>query len=303
MGFFKDEKYDNITNELVEVRGEVTTIKDGSVKLKEENNILKSEIFNLKSSDNEKGLEIKNLKEEMSVTNQDLNGKIYSLEEQMEKILKVLSMERYEQEQNKIIQIEMDENSKEGWFSYNKICKASDTSVQQTELKYFLYDNGIFKKVINHSKNSFKLAHGNDISKYPDYIQQHCQIKKGQLLFDEWFIGYIKDNANDIKKSYDNALRKNKEYVETKEKLESINFVNYRDEIKRICNGDSKKYNGAYEVIREKYPTFWDDYNKSKEDQKDNPKYKKFGLSILEYICVFMKEGNYFLRIICELYA
>ena len=190
----------------------------------------------------------------------------------------------------------------EGWYSYKNLCKAADIGIQATSFKYFLSDEGVLTKVINHEKNSFKI-NMNVLMCKDFYINKHCKVYKGQLMFDETMIQYVVNNAKKIKDSYSVALRKAKEYTDTKSKLESINSKNYREEIIRICEGDKSKYYGGYKILQNKYPNFFKDYELCNEQNKHLPQYSKHGVTKLEYICAFMKEGNYFLKIICELYA
>lgn len=291
MGFFKDERFEGLENELVVVKGDVAF-------LEERNGVL--EIENAKLVQNYGLLEQKYVDNTIEID--DLKGEVNTLKQHLEKLLSVLDKEEKEEQNEKVIKLEVDNMISDGWYSYKNICKAANVGVQATAFKYYLSDYGVLTKIVNHEKNSFKV-NMNELMTKDFYINGHCKVHKGQLLFDETMIQYIISNANKIKESYNVALRKTKEYIDTKAKLESINFKNYREEIRRICNGDTSRYFNGYKVLQNKYPNFFKEYEECNEKNKHLPQYSKHGVTKLEYICKFMKEGNYFLKIICELYA
>lgn len=281
---FKDKRVDGIENELVVVKGNVAVLEMEKSKLKE----------------NYSKLEQRNTENIVKIDK--LEGEVNTLKEHLERLLSVLDKEEKEDRNEQVIKLEVDDMISDGWYSYKNLCKAANVGVASTAFKYFLSDEGVLEKVVNHEKNSFKV-NMNELMHRDFYIDGHCKVHKGQIIFDETMIKYVIDNAKKIKGSYNTSLRKAKEYLDTKSKLESINFVNYREEIRRICNNDTSKYYGGYKVLQNKYPTFFKDYEACNEANKHLPQYREYGVTKLEYICKFMKEGNYFLRIICELYA
>lgn len=285
-----------------DLKGEIAVIKNSVValdnKVIEENKLLKTKYSEVKTELTHE----RKLRSDLEITVKESASQIDFLTKQYEQIVSILAKEKQEQEQENNIKSEIDKMVKDGWHSYDDACKLSGAGITQTELKYYLFENGILSKNINKLKNTFSLK-SNDITSYPQYIQDHCKIYKTNLLFDEWMIQFIIKNKKEIKKASSNMVRKKEEYETTREKLEKINFKNYRDEIKRILNGDSLKYKVAYDKFAEKFTSFYEDWEVVARNNSDNPKYKMYGLRKLEYICTFMGEGTYFLKVVCELFA
>lgn len=288
MGFFKDERVDGIENELVVVKSNVVALNED---MERENGFLKDIVADLKLKNTDNETEIINLK-------YDVN----TLKQHIEKLLAVLEKEEQEEKEEKVIKLEVDDMISDGWYSYKNLCKAANVGVHETALKYFLLEEGVLTKLINHDKNRFKINMAK-LTTTPAYIEGLCKVHKDQIVFDQKMIQFVIDNVKKIKESYKVARRKAKEYTDTKNKLESINYENYREEIKRILNGDSCKYKVAYDTFAEKYTSFYDDWARCAKVNENNAKYKAYGLNKLEYICTFMNRGDYFLKVVCELYA
>lgn len=280
MGFFKDERIEVVETELVEVKKNV-------VGLECENKLIKDVVLSVKQSDVDKDIRINNLENNLN-----------ALSDRLQNVLDIINKEKTEQKEDKLIMLETSNMIDDGWFNYENLCKAADVGITQTELKYYLAENGILVKKINYDNNTFELPYDN-INLYPEYIRNHCKIYKNKLLFDKWMIEFIRTHKNDIKKISCDMRRKAKEYKETKRKLESKNVKNYLSEIHRICGVNkefnSKRWGIVFKEFKKKHTTFNKDI---KEYIAENGEIRPF-----QYVVSVMGEGNYFLKITCELFA
>lgn len=171
-----------------------------------------------------------------------------------------------------------------------------------TNVKYFLYDNGILDLNIHESKNTFSSKSLFDENTNLELAKTvHWDNKK--ITFTNGFVDYCLSHKEDVLKcivKYENKL---KQYKESKKKLESKNVKNYQNEISMICgtkdNYDSSKWGAIYDVFKIDFPKFEENISKYREDHPDD----KYPISKVKYVVSIMGEGNYLLKIACDLFA
>jgi len=190
------------------------------------------------------------------------------------------------------------ESEKVDNLSLKDICKDLKLkNINSSGLKFYLYENGLLTMSINKDRNSFSL-NTNNIDNVDKILMNSINIINDQLSFDNSFITYAETNQTKIEESLERYSNKQKQYKISKKNLESRNVKNYQREIGKICgvkdNFDKEKWTGIYKKYGEKYTSFFNDYNKYKKEND---------ISVVAYVVTIMGEGNYLLKIACDLYA
>ena len=153
---------------------------------------------------------------------------------------------------------------------------------------------------INRERNSFSLI-VDKLNAVDLELMNHLAIADGKLFFEKSIVGYIQNRKSDIEESVGRYHAKQEQYKKSSQSLASRNVENYRVEINLICGNDSsERWLAIYKVFAKRFKTFYNDHKKYIEDHKGETKYD---ITKIKYIVGIMGEGNYLLKIACDLYA
>lgn len=285
MGFFKDERVEIIENELVTVKNNVVDINEKAEYLENENRRL-----------NNVALEVKNENLHLKNENIDIKHRLSTLEE----LFEFLRKEKSNQQQDELIDNKNDKEFVEEWLSVKNMCNLLGQS-NETKLKYYLYEIGVYDLKINTDRNSFITNQEKLFSNAPDFIVGKYKIVDDKLILHKELEEYFKNHKIDMDASYNNYLRKTNTYKKSKKELESKVVVDYQNKINEICGNDR---NGGYNKTR--WANVYNEFRKSYPNLEKNYKsyIDEFGYqSKVWYVVTQLGLGNYLLRIACELYA
>lgn len=299
MGFFKDERFDSLENELVVVKGGVSVLEGKNEVLVAENGKLKEYYSALEQKNSSNCVEIDTLKgkqADMEKENDELKHRLKLIED----MLQVRKEENEKHERDIAKEIIMDAKFNNDWLTIQNMCKLLKIS-NQTKLKYYLYECGIYDININIDRNTFSINTEKLLLNTPAFIDGMYKIEDGKLLLHINLAEYFKIHSKDIDGSYAKVLRKNAKYKESKKELESKVVEDYQAKINEICGTDAnggynkKRWGNVYDVFRKTFSMLEKNY-KSYTDE--------FGyISKVKYVVTEMGQGNYLLKIACELYA
>lgn len=275
--------------ELNEVKNSVVVVEKNVVsldkKVEDENKALKVELLEARR-------EVTNVRKE----NIELSKRLQIVEEW----IALNKAEEQKRIADEIDEMKRDAKFKGEWLTVKNMCELTNIS-NETMLRYYLYKTGVMKLNINPQRNTFLLASTN-VNDMPEYIRKYFGVDdNGKLLLHVSFEEYILNNIQDIKAAYEETLRKDEEYKETKSRLESVNVENYRKEINRILgvgtNYDGSKWSHVFRVFK-----------MAKENKNFDKNFKAYNRDVaeikpFEYVCTVLNQGNYFLKVVCELYA
>ena len=186
-------------------------------------------------------------------------------------------------------------------YTFEDIRKKSGISnMQSADLKFYLHENGVMSMNINRARNSFSL-NTDKIESVEEELRNNLIVLDGKLLFKKSFIDYIEKHKSEIEESIERYHTKQKQYIKSSQSLASRNVENYREEINLICGFDSpERWIAIYKVFSKRFKTFYNDFNKYVEEHKGETKYD---ITKVKYIVGVMGEGNYLLKIACDLFA
>lgn len=186
------------------------------------------------------------------------------------------------------------------------VCKYPDViNIKTAEFKYYLYKNGVMNMTINKERNSFTL-NIDGLDKVNSELKEHFLIVENKLLFNNTILEYIKKYEKEILESVNQYNAKQGQYKTSKKKLESRNVGNYQDEINKICSPDGiyennkDKWKAIYKIFMIKYPSIFNEWNNFKETTESDKTHKS---SLVHYVVTEKGEGNYLLKIACDLFA
>lgn len=213
-----------------------------------------------------------------------------------------LKTEVYENEKNEMIKSDKEEkmleDKKGSNLTFSDVCKKiMIKNIKTANLKFYLYENGLLNMSINKDRNSFSLISEN-IKNINEDLMSCLHIANGQILFDNSFIEYANKNKEQISQSIKRYQMKQDQYKISMKNLQNRNANNYQLEIGKICgvkeNYNKEKWSFVYKKFSEKYTTFFDDYTKYKAETP---------ITVVAYVVTVMGEGNYLLKIACDLYV
>lgn len=281
MGIFgtKEKNYDNEIMELNNKTSELSKATDKN----------KSDIILF-------GNDVTKLKEEMK----------YFLEQ-----YKVMSREHSEMKKlledfknDKKLEIEITKQ-KSGILTCVDICKKiALKNLNQTSLKYFLYELGLLKLNINKHLNTYAVV--SDYEKVNSEVGQYMHVSGRVITFDKEVLNYFNEHTNQLKESIERYLRKQTQFKESKKHLSKIQVNNYQKEINKICgvsdSYDKEKWAKIYGIYKKYHPNFWNEHNKYVEKfLKENPNEKK--PTMITYLVQEVGDGDVLLKIACELFV
>ena len=281
MGIFgtKEKNYDNEIMELNNKTSELSKATDKN----------KSDIILF-------GNDVTKLKEEMKYFLEQY--KVMSREHsEMKKLL-----EDFKNDQKLEIEIT---KQKSGILTCGDICKKiALKNLNQTSLKYFLYELGLLKLNINKHLNTYAVV--SDYEKVNSEVGQYMHVSGRVITFDKEVLNYFNEHTNQLKESIERYLRKQTQFKESKKHLSKIQVNNYQKEINKICgvsdSYDKEKWAKIYGIYKKYHPNFWNEHNKYVEKfLKENPNEKK--PTMITYLVQEVGDGDVLLKIACELFV
>lgn len=186
-------------------------------------------------------------------------------------------------------------------LSCDELCKKLNIKgLDSAHFKFYLYEHGVMEMNINEINNSFKPIANLESCLFE--LKDYLHIKKwNSITFNPDVIPLLKEREQDILNSILKYDSKRAQYKKSKRELGSKNTENYRSEIVKICGTDgTERWYQIYKVFAKRFPNFWKDFEKYK---KENPYVGKYETSKIHYVVSVMGEGNYLLKIACDLYA
>lgn len=233
--------------------------------------------------------ELIKFKQDVWETFKEYDIKIATLNEILQKLL---------EEKEQINKEELTDNqvSNDGLYSIRAVCKEIPIQgLNSTVLKYYLYENNVYDMKINELRNCFNLKiKSND--ELTSELKDCIHIKDNSIEFNKEFLSYCDKNKGEILSSIERYNNKQEQYKKSKKKLESRNVENYREEIKAICGTDSnERWIAIYKVFSKTYRNFYDNCEAYKKEHGY--------ISRVQYVVSIMGQGNFLLKIACDLYA
>lgn len=291
MGIFNNKELNELviktndnTNDIVAVRRDIDYIK---LETSEENKNLYDEISELKKSlleiNNSIDFEVDNYKRKIEV-----------IENEKKKL---------QEELKNAINLNMIKGDN---LTFTDVCKNGIIpNINTSQLKYYLYEIGVMSMSINKERNTFSINSDN-LNMIDKELIDCLYIDENKLLFKQGFLDYVNNNKDEIIKSARRYSEKQNQYKSSKKNLESRNVANYRNEIASICNKDGNyeqdksRWKAIYDIFMIKYPDVFKD-RKKYIDEHEKDRNRK--ITMVDYIVSIMGEGNYLLKITCDLYA
>lgn len=283
------------------------------IKENEVTGIIKNEIESVKA-DNSHEIKMAQLALQKEMSNQKsyTDEGFKDIREQMAIMLKQLN----ELKSQTSIDVAVNDNSGEAFLTDTQegdytddysICRALNfKGFTPTLFKYFLYENGIFEMNIHEHRNTFSLKAVRDESSNMELMKMvHKNKSKSKITYSKEIIPYLFDKKDEILKSIKKYEAKQEQYKISRKKLETKNVINYQDEINAICGiSKSGSYNEErwgliYNIFRKSFPTFEDDVKKYRKEHSED----RYPITKVKYVVSVMTEGNYLLKIACDLFA
>lgn len=197
-------------------------------------------------------------------------------------------------------------------LTYKEVCDSLDgfNYLDQTSLKYYMYESGILDLKINRVRNTYKISDnfGNSNSEIKKYIH----MTDGVITFDKDILEFLINNSQDLQNSIDRYIRKQKQFNESKQHLSEVEIKNFQEEIGIICGvdrGERKNYNPKkWGMIYKRYEIDHKDWLKkydlwAKNFLQEHPNYKYDKPSRIMYLVQEVGDGDVLLKIACELFV
>lgn len=295
MGFFKDERFEGLENELVVVKGDVAVLEERNGVLEIENAKLVNNYGKLEQKNTENVVKIDKLENKLAEEVIERNG-LNKRVEMLENLLAMLKEERSEADRENARNKEVVINGE--WLSIDAMSKTLGLSCG-TILKYYLAKRGLLVIKANLCQNSFEINY-EKVSKLSDSkLNNKIKLNDGDLYLHQDFQEYLKSKLDDIKDNYKEVLRKNKKFKESKKRIAENMVEDYQKEINAICGTlkgyDETKWGKVYDQFRKVCPTLESTY---KSYINDNGYITK-----ITYVVGQLGMGDVMLRIACNLYA
>lgn len=172
-----------------------------------------------------------------------------------------------------------------------------------TNLKYYLYEHGIFDMKINEFRNSYfiKSTFYESVDKeLLNYI--HISKKKSHLVKTSLHIlRVIKIRSGSLLSD----MKKRKEYKIARKNVSVKRVEDYKEEVKRICGmNSSAKWTPMYKEFSKTFPNFYKDWEKAdKKFKENNLEHPDWNYPKVDFIVNDMQQGNVLLKIACQLYV
>lgn len=242
--------------------------------------------YNLKHKEenNEINKAIKNLPERISI-----------LEEQKKDEITVNNLNNSELKPSEVNDI----------FDIRTLCRELNIpGFASTNLKYYLYEHGIFDMKINEFRNSYFIKSTFDESVDKELLN-YIHILKKKITFSKDIITYFESNQDKIRESIIRYKKKEKEYKIARKNVSVKRVEDYKEEVKRICGMNSPaKWTPMYKEFSKTFPNFYKDWEKAdKKFKENNLEHPDWNYPKVDFIVNDMQQGNVLLKIACQLYV
>lgn len=245
--------------------------------------------YNLKHKEenNEINKAIKNLLERISI-----------LEEQKKDEITVNNLNNLELKPSEVNDI----------FDIRTLCRELNIpGFAPTNLKYYLYEHGIFDMKINEFRNSYFIKSTFDESVNKELLNyiHILKKKKKKITFSKDIITYFESNQDEIRESIIRYEKKEKEYKIARKNVSVKRVEDYKEEVKRICGmNSSAKWTPMYKEFSKTFPNFYKDWEKAdKKFKENNLEHPDWNYPKVDFIVNDMQQGNVLLKIACQLYV
>lgn len=173
-----------------------------------------------------------------------------------------------------------------------------------TNLKYYLYEHGIFDMKINEFRNSYFIKSTFDESVDKELLN-YIHISKKKITFSKDIITYFESNQDKIRESIIRYEKKEKEYKIARKNVSVKRVEDYKEEVKRICGmNSSAKWTPMYKEFSKTFPNFYKDWEKAdKKFKENNLEHPDWNYPKVDFIVNDMQQGNVLLKIACQLYV
>lgn len=191
-------------------------------------------------------------------------------------------------------------------LTYSEICTALNiANLDNTILKYYMYEQGIFDMKINKFHNTFKISKDYESSNCG--LKEHMHIEGRTVLFKPSAISYFNEHRKEIKETVSRYLRRLEQFNISRERVSSQHVKNYQEEICKICgiknSYDADKWGKLYHVYEINNPNYKKNYKLYREQyEKEHPD-TTYIPSQLTYLVNICNSGDTLLKIACELFV
>lgn len=267
------------------------------------------------STTTEAGVINKEIKAEVNKLHLDLDDYRNKLDEDnikinnvIENLLKRISIlekqKKDESEINVTNNTELSKSQSDDILDIRTLCRELNISgFGTTNVKYYLFEHGIYNMKINECKNSYSIKPKFDESTDKE-LAEYIHINKKKITFSRKIIDYFRRNETLVKESICRYDKKNKEYKIAKKNVSTKMVQNYREEIKRICGLNSpEKWVPLYNEFSKTFPNFYKDFEKAKKEYREQHPTIEHDLTKVVYVVENMQQGNVLLKIACQLYV
>lgn len=192
------------------------------------------------------------------------------------------------------------------FLAYSEICTALNiANLDNTILKYYMYEQGIFDMKINKFHNTFKISKNYESSNCK--LKKHIHIEGRTVLFKPSAIDYFNEHRKEIKETVSRYLRRLEQFNISRERVSSQHVKNYQEEICKICgiknSYDADKWGKLYHVYEKNNPNYKKNYKLYREQyEKEHPD-TTYIPSQLTYLVSICNSGDTLLKIACELFV
>ncbi len=246
-------------------------------------------------------LDLINYEKERLKENKQINEVISTLTEK----IRLLEGQKKDNVTVNLKNSEIEASQSDDLFGVRDLCrKVNISGFDQTKLKYFLYENGIYDLKINEYRDGYFLK-----SEFNENVNRelakYIHTDGKNITFSKNIIEYLLEHKEDILRSIARYEAKKKQYKISKKNVTAKQVKNYEDEIKNICkvsNNETsrKRYNHVYRIFAKTFPTFFEDLKRYREKHHIDG---EFDITIVRYVVEIMQQGNLLLKIACELYV
>lgn len=267
------------------------------------------------STTTETGIINKEIKAEVNRLHLDLNNyrnksdedniKINNVIENLLKRISILEKQKKdESEINVTNNTELSKSQSDDILDIRTLCRELNISgFGTTNVKYYLFEHGIYNMKINECKNSYSIKSKFDKNADKELVG-YIHINKKKITFSRKIIDYFRRNETLVKESICRYDKKNKEYKIAKKNVSTKMVQNYREEIKRICGLNSpEKWIPLYNEFSKTFPNFYKDFEKAKKEYREKHPTVEHDLTKIAYVVEDMQQGDVLLKIACQLYV
>lgn len=193
-------------------------------------------------------------------------------------------------------------------LTYKEICDSLEgfNYLDQTSLKYYLYENDILDLKINRVRNTYKISDNFGDSNFE--IKKYIHVTDGVITFSKDVLEFLVNNSQDLQNSIDRYIRKQKQFNESKQHLSEVEIKNFQKEIGQICgvgnNYDKNKWKMIYKRYEDDHKDWLKKYDLWTEKfLQEHPNYKYDKPSRIMYLVKEAGDGDVLLKIACELFV